>query len=211
MIKLSESTPFAEGGNRKCFVHPNNPERCLKVIHAGLLDEIIKKKPWYKKLRSKNSFNDNLREKEAYGQKALNSNNPNIWKHLARWYGMIDTDIGMASETELIKNGNEIAETLESYLFTNGLTEEIKVSINQFQEWLKKNLILTKNLLPHNLVIKRSENVLSIVIVDGLGSQAFIPLPNYSTFFAKKYVKRRIKLMNSRITWDLSGRKGSWK
>ena len=41
--------------------------------------------------------------------------------------------------------------------------------------------------------------MLKIIIVDGLGSQAFIPLPNYSTFFAKKYVKRRIELMNSRI------------
>ena len=59
--------------------------------------------------------------------------------------------------------------------------------------------------------IKKSENMLKIIIVDGLGSQAFIPLPNYSTFFAKKYVKRRIELMNSRIKWDLSGRKGSWK
>ena len=124
---------------------------------------------------------------------------------------MVHTSIGMASETELIKNGNEIADTLEDYLFANGLTEEIKVSINQFQEWLRNNLILTKNLIPHNLVIKKSENMLKIIIVDGLGSQAFIPLPNYSTFFAKKYVKRRIELMNSRIKWDLSGRKGSWK
>ena len=62
MIKLSESTPFSEGGNRKCFIHPDKPDRCLKVIHPGLLEEIIKNKPWYKKLRSKNSFDDNLRE-----------------------------------------------------------------------------------------------------------------------------------------------------
>ena len=43
MINLSDATPFAEGGNRKCYVHPNNPDRCLKVIHSGLLEKITSK------------------------------------------------------------------------------------------------------------------------------------------------------------------------
>ena len=211
MIDLSGSTPFAEGGNRKCFIHPAQSDRCLKVVHPGLLEEIIKNKPWYKKFRSKDSFDDNLREQEAYKQKALMVDNPEIWKHLAQWYGMVETNIGMASETELIKNNDQIAETLESYLFSNGLTNEIKIAINQFHQWLRDNLILTKNLIPHNLVIKNEKDEMIIKIIDGLGSQAFVPLPNHSTFFAKRYVERRIELMWSRINWDLSGRKGNWK
>ena len=211
MIDLSGSTPFAEGGNRKCFIHPAQSDRCLKVIHPGLLKKIIKNKPWYKKLRSKDSFDDNLREQEAYKQKALTANNPEVWKHLAKWYGMVETSLGMASETELIKNNEKVAETLESYLFANGLTDEIKLAINQFHKWLRENLILTKNLIPHNLVIKKENGEIIIKIIDGLGSQAFIPLPNHSNFFAKRYVERRIELMWSRINWDLSGRKGNWK
>ena len=211
MIDLSGSTPFAEGGNRKCFIHPAQSDRCLKVIHPGLLKKIINNKPWYKKLRSKDSFDDNLREQEAYKQKALTANNPEVWKHLAKWYGMVETSLGMASETELIKNNEKVAETLESYLFANGLTDEIKLAINQFHKWLRENLILTKNLIPHNLVIKKENGEIIIKIIDGLGSQAFIPLPNHSNFFAKRYVERRIELMWSRINWDLSGRKGNWK
>ena len=211
MIDLNGVTPFAEGGNRRCFVHPNNPNRCLKVIHSGLLETIIKNKPWYKKLRSAESFDDNLRERDAYNQKALRNDNSETWKHLAKWYGMVETTIGAASETELIKNENLVAETLESYLFANGFTDEIKLSIEQFHDWLRKNLILTKNLIPHNLVLKRVNNDIIIKIVDGLGSQAFIPLPDYSNFFAKRYVERRIELMMSRIRWDLSGRVGNWK
>ena len=211
MIDLNGVTPFAEGGNRRCFVHPNNPNRCLKVIHSGLLQTIMKNKPWYKKLRSAESFDDNLRERDAYNQKALRNDNSETWKHLAKWYGMVETTIGAASETELIKNENLVAETLESYLFANGLTDEIKLSIEQFHDWLRKNLILTKNLIPHNLVLKRVNNDIIIKIVDGLGSQAFIPLPDYSNFFAKRYVERRIELMMSRIRWDLAGRVGNWK
>ena len=211
MIDLDGLTPFAEGGNRKCFIHPDNPDRCLKVIHPGLLQKIRNNKPWYKRFRSLESFDDNLREEVAYKQKALRSNDPKIWKHLAKWHGKTETSLGIASETELIKNDNQIAETLESYLFTNGLTDEIKDSIENFHHWLRNNLVLTKNLIPHNLVLKKENNELDIKIIDGLGSQAFIPFPSYSKFFAKRYVERRIELMWSRINWDLSGRKGNWK
>ena len=101
---------------------------------------------------------------------------------------MKETDIGMASETELIKNDGEIADTLESYLFKNGMTNEIKNSIAIFQEWLRESLVLTKNLIPHNLVIKQHNDEILIKIIDGLGSQAFVPLPSYSNFFAKRYI-----------------------
>ena len=127
MIDLSGSTPFAEGGNRKCFIHPAQSDRCLKVVHPGLLEKIIKNKPWYKKFRSKDSFDDNLREQEAYKQKALMVDNPEIWKHLAQWYGMVETNIGMASETELIKNNGQIAETLENYLFQTDLLMKLRL------------------------------------------------------------------------------------
>ena len=124
---------------------------------------------------------------------------------------MKETDIGMASETELVRNDDEIADTLESYLFKNGMTDEIKNSIAIFQEWLRESLVLTKNIIPHNLVIKKENDEMLIKIIDGLGSQAFVPLPSYSNFFAKRYVERRIELMDNRIKWDLSGRKGNWK
>ena len=211
MIKLNHLIPFAKGGNRMCFIHPDNPNRCLKVTHPGILTKIRKSKPWYKQLRSIESFDDNLREQNAYNQKALKSDNPKIWNHLAKWYGMVETSIGIASETELIRNNEKIAETLEEYLFRNGLTDEIKDAIEEFHQWLRQYLVLTKNLIPHNLVLASQEGRFKIKIIDGLGSQAFIPLQKFSTFFAKRYVERRIELMWSRINWDLSGRKGNWK
>ena len=211
MINLDVLKPFAEGGNRKCFVHPDNPGRGLKVVHPGLPSKIKNNKSWYKRFRSIESFNDNLREQKAYDQKALKNDDPNLWLHLARWYGMTETSIGIASETELIRNGDTIAETLETYLFREGITEEIKASIEDFEQWLKDHLVLTKNLIPHNLVLDYQNDKIVLKIIDGLGSQAFIPLPNYSDFFAKRYINRRIELMWSRIHWDLSGRKGNWK
>jgi len=48
----------------------------------------LKSKSWYKRFRSLESFDDNLREQEAYNQKALQKDDPDLWTHLAKWYGM---------------------------------------------------------------------------------------------------------------------------
>lgn len=32
MIDLTNLKPFAIGGRRECYVHPHQPDRCLKVI-----------------------------------------------------------------------------------------------------------------------------------------------------------------------------------
>ena len=212
MINLDGIQSFAEGGNRKCYINPTNPKRCLKVLHENLLENLKKNSVWYKRLGNIESLDDNLREEKAYKQKAISSPiNSSIWDHLAKWYGMVETSLGPASETELIINEGEIAETLEAYLFREGLTPEIKSALSNFENWLREHLVLTKNIIPHNIVIKKDNGLLILKIIDGLGSKSFVPVPEYSKFFAKTYVERRIKLMWSRIHWDLSGRVGNWK
>ena len=212
MSNLDGVQSFAEGGNRKCYINPINTKRCLKVLHENLLENLHKNSAWYKRLGNSDSLDDNLRERNAYNQKAIRSPiNSSIWDHLAMWYGMVETNLGPASDTELITNEGEIAETLETYLFREGLTPEIKSALKNFENWLRTHLVLTKNIIPHNIVIKKENGSLILKIIDGLGSKSFIPLPKYSKFFARIYVERRIKLMWSRIHWDLSGRIGDWK
>ena len=212
MINLNNIEHFAQGGNRRCFIHPLKKDRCLKVSFKGQSEKVKKNAAWYKKLRSAESFDDNLREQSAYQQRSLKNNNPNKWKHLARWYGMVETSIGPASETELVLDNNQnIAITLEKYLFTFGMTDEIKKALDDFESWLRSSLVLTKNIIPHNIVVGYEDNLIVLKIIDGLGSSSFVPLPEISDFFAKRYIERRIQLMWSRINWDLSGRKGNWK
>jgi hypothetical protein len=50
-MKKNEVQSFAQGVNRKCFVNPDNPQACLKVIHKDLIAGIKSKVVWYKKLR----------------------------------------------------------------------------------------------------------------------------------------------------------------
>ena len=211
MISLEEVKPFAEGGNRVCYIHPDNKNLCLKISKSEVVKKMRSNAPWYKKLRSEKSFDDNYREEKAYQQRAIKKNPQKIWKHLAKWYEFVETSKGLASCTELITNNDKIALNLEEYLFSKGRTKEIDKALKEFEIFLKETKLLTKNIIPHNLAVKEDDYGLTLKIIDGLGSMSFIPLPEISNALANRYIKRRIELMYSRIEWDLSGRKGSWK
>ena len=211
MISLEEVKPFAEGGNRVCYIHPDNKNLCLKISKSEVVKKMRLNAPWYKKLRSEKSFDDNYREERAYQQRAIKKNPQKIWKHLAKWYEFVETSKGLASCTELITNNDKIALNLEEYLFSKGRTKEIDKALKEFEIFLKETKLLTKNIIPHNLAVKEDDYGLTLKIIDGLGSMSFIPLQEISNALANRYIKRRIDLMYSRIEWDLSGRKGSWK
>ena len=211
MISLEEVKPFAEGGNRVCYIHPNNKSMCLKISKPEVVKKMRSNAPWYKKLRSERSFDDNYREESEYQQRAIKENPQKIWRHLAKWYEFVETSKGLASCTELITNNDKVALNLEEYLFSKGRTSEIDKALKEFEIFLKETKLLTKNIIPHNLAVKENDSELTLKIIDGLGCMSFIPLPEISNTFADRYIKRRIELMYSRIEWDLSGRKGSWK
>lgn len=211
MINLEGVRPFAEGGNRVCYIHPDNKNLCLKISKQEVIKKIRSNAPWYKKLRSEKSFDDNFREERAYQQRAVKENPQKIWRHLARWHEFVETSKGLASCTELITNNDKVALNLEEYLFSKGRNSEINSALKEFEMFLKETKLLTKNIIPHNLAVKENDSGLTLKIIDGLGCMSFIPLPEISDAFAKRYIKRRIELMYSRIEWDLSGRKGNWK
>ena len=211
MINLEGVRPFAEGGNRVCYIHPDNNYLCLKISKPEVIAKMRSNAPWYKKLRSEKSFDDNYREERAYHQRAIKENPQKIWKHLAKWYKFVETSKGWASCTELITNNDKVALNLEEYLLNKGRTSDIDEALKEFEMFLKETKLLTKNIIPHNLAVKENDYGLTLKIIDGLGCMSFIPLPEISNAFANRYIKRRIELMYSRIEWDLSGRKGSWK
>ena len=192
MISLEEVKPFAEGGNRVCYIHPNNKSMCLKISKPEVVKEMRSNAPWYKKLRSERSFDDNYREESAYQQRAIKENPQKIWRHLAKWYEFVETSKGLASCTELITNNDKVALNLEEYLFSKGRTSEIDKALKEFEIFLKETKLLTKNIIPHNLAIKENDSELTLKIIDGLGCMSFIPLPEISNTFSDRYIKIRI-------------------
>ncbi|WNZ55977.1 YrbL family protein [Microbulbifer sp. MKSA007] len=212
MINLSQSEPFASGGNRFCYRHPERPEICVKVMRPGRTAELLGRAPWYKTWRGESYFDDNLRELEGYSQRALADNRDELWQHLPRWYGIQETNLGPAAVTDMIldRDGNP-ASTLRQYLNKYGLNAEVRASLQRFSEWLLEYEVLTKNLIAHNLVLRKENGELQTYLIDGLGCASFLPLPKVSSYFAKRYIHRRIERMWLRVEWEISNKETPWR
>lgn len=214
MIDLNAQKPFASGGNRHCYRHPQFADRCIKVMRTGRIAELRKRASWYKALASDASFDDNAREVEGYNQKVLRdapADSP-VWQHLPRWYGMVETSEGPGAVSELILDASgEPGMTLEQYLKIHGLDAAITGALDRFADWLRDTRVMTKNLLPHNLVLREEHGQPELFLIDGLGRATFLPFAELFDALNAHYIERRIQRMWARVQWEVSDKSLTWK
>ncbi|WP_148861676.1 YrbL family protein [Marinobacter fonticola] len=211
MIDLTRQEPFAAGYNRTCYIHPDDPSRCLKVLRPENIERRFARQPWYKKLLGKTRINDNLQEQAAHSQPAVANGTPLVWAHLPRFYGSEPTTLGPANVSELITNPDRTpCITLEAYLHQHGLDKTIHGAIDRFCRWLRETKILTRNLLPHNLVVATRQHQLELYLVDGLGAPTVPTALSHSAAYRDRYIDRKIQRFGIRIDWETGGRQGPW-
>lgn len=217
MIDLSGNKPFASGSNRHCYRHPNIPSRCLKIIRPENIEARYQRQKPLKKLLGKSRINDNIQEQCAHRQSAIVSlisqgQESVVWGHLPQFYGETATSLGEANESELLLaiDGSPAA-TLEHYLQQYGFDAPIQAASERFCQWLESTGILTRNLLPHNLVIAQRNNQPELFLVDGLGAPRAQNTLATIPAWRKRYIARRISRFYKRIAWELSDRTQTWE
>ncbi|SFR85405.1 PhoP regulatory network protein YrbL [Marinobacter daqiaonensis] len=217
MIDLRGHVPFASGSNRHCYRHPDQPDRCLKVIRPENIEARFRRQPAWKKALGRQRLDDNRQEILAHQQTAirrlLSSGQADLaWQHLPRFYGQVPTTLGLANESELILEEDGMpAATLESWLIMQGVTPTIQPAIERFCDWLRTTGILTRNLLPHNLVVTRRGGSPELILVDGLGAPAVPSRLAAIPQWRNRYTDRRIRRFRKRIQWEVTGRQTAWE
>lgn len=198
-IFLTDQDPFASGGNRLCFHHPTNSSRCLKVIRANRTPAIRRaEKGFPANLRPLSTYDENLVEFITLNY--LHDNYPSeITRHLPRSFGLVETDLGTAHETELVCDSDgRIAETLEQYVWKNGMNSTVKQAIHIFkQDWSTKPPN-TRDLIPHNFVIRLDVESAHLILIDGFGRKPKFRFP-FADKLAKSRLKRRLKDFDYRV------------
>lgn len=172
MIDLSERQPFAIGGRRECYVHPNHPGRCLKVIRQEFSPEKLRRESGFlRSLRKRErDFNENasdfsvLRGLEKTGD-------PEIWNHLPQCYGMEQTSRGDALSIKLFRDGDGlISRSLLDHLTRHGIDASLDRAIDLFCKFWISLAIPTRDLGLHNIVVCRDGDDVSLKLIDGFGS-----------------------------------------
>ena len=213
-LALSAAQPFAKGGNRLCFVHPENPQRCIKVRRPDFtLEDLRRSKGFPKNLRPLSSFDDNLEEYNVMNELDQRFGEQ-LYRHVSHCYGFVDTDMGPGLVSELIRNSDgKISYSLKQQLAEKGMTPDLKTAIDQFCAFWETECIPSRQLLPHNIVAQCNEQgeVFRLVAIDGLGDPTILPARWLPDSWKRRRYKEKTEQFRARIEKFMQELKGGKK
>ena len=172
-VTLSAEHFVAEGTDRKCFRHPQEPDLCIKVLHPE---------------RRAGRFWREINYFTALQRRGVE------FTHVAAFHGLIDTNLGRGAVFDLVRDDDgQVARSLEYYLQQQDQQHHqwISVELEALKQDLWRQWIAVHDLNPSNLLAKRlGFDRYRLVAIDGVGHNHWIPLANYSRRFARRKLAR---------------------
>lgn len=208
-IALTGEEPFARGGNRLCFIHPEHLERCIKVRRPDFtLEDLRRKKGFPKNLRPLSSFDDSREEYEVM-QNIDSRLGEAAYRVVSRCFGFEATDLGAGLVSELIRDGDgRISRTLKQHIWDNGYYSSLRMAVARFgNEWATLG-VPSRDLLVHNIVVQCAADgdIARLVVIDGLGSASAWPEHWRSRAMRQARSQRKVDNLNQRIDTLLAAR-----
>ena len=201
-VILSTEAPFAQGGNRLCFVHPDFPDRVIKVRRPDFsLEDRRRKKGFPKNLRPLSSFDDNAEENRVMARLDRRVGEA-LYRHVSRCYGFEDSDMGKGLVSELIRDASgSISHTLKQYIWDHGFDDNARHAVTAFCRGWESLGVPSRDLLLHNLVAQRDNDgrIVRLVVIDGLGGSGLIPDHWLPLGFLRRRARRKTRNLYQRI------------
>lgn len=175
MIELQTEGMIGKGLHRECYVHPDDANKCIKVVVLRGEEETKREQAYYK-----------LLQKQKID-----------WTLLPKFYGVVPTSMGEGAVFDLIRDANgEVGKTLEHYLESSILTEQNQQGLLQAIRALKTYLIeqnvMTMTIKPKNIVYQRqSDKEGKAIIIDNIGNSDIIPISSHCRYFGRKKIQRK--------------------
>ncbi len=191
MLEIDPDTLIGRGLHRECYIHPDNRERCVKIVVAG-------------------DSNENLREARYYGLLARRGIS---WEMLTRFHGLVETNLGEGAVFDLVRDyDGDVSKTLAHYLGSEELTtansKPLSSALAGLRVYLLENRVVTMTLKTKNILLqKTAENDAKLVIVDNVGNSDFIPISNYSAVLARLKIERKWRRFEQSMRAQHAGNK----
>lgn len=175
MIELQTQVLVGKGLHRECYVHPENNNLCIKIVVNGGAKETRREQTYYRLLQKRNID----------------------WEMLPRFYGEVETNLGVGAIFDLIRDSDgQVSRTLEYYLEPVPLIklddQELQRSLSCLKNYLIEQNIMTMTLKSKNIVYQRREGQNDLcIIIDNIGNSDFVPISSYNRFFGCKKITRK--------------------
>ncbi len=197
----SADNAFSQGGNRLCFIHPEDPTRCIKLLREDRSPAIKRGETYFpKNLKPLKYFNDNLQEASVYRKIDQCVGEP-AYELIPRCYGFVETNLGPGLCSDMIRDSdNLISITMKQYIWTYGKDARINGALQSFGERWAELGMPSRQLLLHNLVVRCVDSVpVQLYLIDGLGWPDLVPLAYWSKRLARKKAGRRVVSLHHAI------------
>lgn len=186
MLLLENAVIIGEGMERTCYLHPEDPEKVVKIPKNG---------PGGNK--------QNQCEFKTY--KYLTKHHGHL-DCISRCYGFCQTDLGPGLVCQCIRDYNgEISKTLLEILInpSDGSVHDLEGIVAAFCNHLVEHNIQLFDLNPKNIVLRlnRSGNyqAVSIDLKGRYANKEFIPFSTYIPFLSRKKLRRRTERLLGRL------------
>ena len=173
MIELTDDLLISQGRNRKCFLHPEDHLRCIKVLHDNSpIKTQIRENRYFKHL-SKRSID---------------------WYMVTPLLELVPTNRGIGAVFELVRDHDgQISKTLDYYLRLKDpeLDTFVIREIENLKNYLWSEGIIFRDLNPLNILVQQLEKSnYRLMVVDGIGHNDFLPISNFSLYLSRNKIKR---------------------
>lgn len=206
MIEFASlDSAFSSGGNRLCFVDPNNPLCCIKIARPERAPERKRaEKSFPGNLRPLSYFDENISDLAVY-QRVEKSIGHDAYQLMPKCYGYVETNLGRGLAFELIKDTDgQISMTLKQYVWLYGLNDALKPALNTFLHLWQSLGMPSRNLLLHNIVVQQDNitqdpSIIRLVVIDGLGWPDIVPFAYYFPPLARYKAGRKASRLHNAI------------
>ncbi|MBB6179967.1 YrbL family protein [Pseudorhizobium flavum] len=204
MIHLADSAPVASGNNSAVYRHPDDSSILVKVVRP---EAVKRQKTRWGFLRGRRrrfyhlkNFMRVLEEQVAYYAAEGHAS-----QHLEEVVGLIDTDIGPGLAVRCETFRSDIAPAVASLMKSGQLDRSILLLLEEFFDWLERSPLVVNELGIDNLVLSdRLPGRLRIVLIDGYGENAAIPLKSWSQSLNRYDKRQKVEKLRARLNAALS-------
>ena len=175
MIELKTEAMIGKGLHRECYIHPDNSDRCIKVVVLRGEEETRREQAYYKFLQKRQID----------------------WGMLPKFYGVEETSMGAGAVFDLVRDADgEVGKTFEVYFSSPELTKQnllgLITSLQALKVYLFRHNIITMSIKPKNIIYQRQDEQNGVAfIIDNIGNSDVIPISSYYRYFGKIKMTRK--------------------
>ena len=180
-IFLNDSYFLGEGTNRKCYIHPLNPNVCIKISSIRGQRSAQREISYFKRLHKRGKS----------------------FEMISDYRGKVQTNLGEGNLFEMVRDfDGTVSKNLEYYFGLNNETmvKQMLYLVEQLRLYLHKEYILISDLDMDNILVKKlSDNKYQLVMIDGLGDNNQIPFLEFIKPLGLKRSARKWEVFKRKI------------